>query len=276
MTTVASSMRSQQWAFGRMATLEGQRVVRLVYLDEAGTSAHEPIVVFSGVMIHGNDQLVPLENALDDLVKKHIPDDDQDGFIFHATNIFSGTKYFKDEIKWPFERRMAILNDLAELPAKFELPVAVGFVQKAGFPSQSLQRDLTQKEMNVGTQAVAFAMCTMQIERAMREAFPDEIALMVAEDNHEAKNAIKEAHLKFRSKEFLQADGIPIDCFPLTRIRDTVHFAKKPESKPLQLADTCAFIVKGHLTRNKFNPRLYEILSPWLLGVPTEAARVPI
>ena len=230
---------------------------------------HSPSYAVS--MIHGDEQLIEVESHLEALVRKHIPDEDQEGFVFHATNIFSGSKYFKDDEKWPLGKRIAILDDLIAIPRDFGLPVAPGFVYKPTFPLSVpfhvLNRELTPEEINVGSHGVAFAMCTMEIERAMREALPDEVALLVAENTNSARKAIKEAHLIYRSEAQVKIRGINVDCFPLTKIRDTVHFAAKEECRHLQLADVCAFVLKGHLTRHKLNQQFYDALRPALLVI---------
>lgn len=267
-------------AFGGLGQLKGDRMTRIVYIDESGISFREPFAVVCGVMVDGDKELVKLENHLFALVKKHIPDSDQDGFVFHATNIFSGTKYFKNEEEWPLKKRIAILDDLVKIPTDFGLPVSLGFVYKPEFrsiiPSGFLKQEPTEKDINIAAHGVAFAMCTIEIERAMREALPDEIALMVAENTDFARRSIKESHAIYRSEKQVKLLGIEIDCFPLTKIRDTVHFAEKHESRLLQLADVCAFVMMGHLTRHKLNQRFYDALKPVLLMEPKENARLPV
>src|SRR5262245_3707207 len=81
--------------------LDGNKLMRLTYVDEGGIAKHEGFMVVSGAIIDGDRQLVAIENHLDILVQKHIPEEDRPGFIFHATEIWSGGGYFKDRNKWP-------------------------------------------------------------------------------------------------------------------------------------------------------------------------------
>ena len=81
-------MPTRVLAFGT-ASPQGHRLVRLAFMDEAGTSRREPFVVVAAVMIHADTQLIPVEECLEELVEKHIPEGDRDGFVFHATNIWS-------------------------------------------------------------------------------------------------------------------------------------------------------------------------------------------
>ena len=123
--------------------------MKLVYQDEGGTAVHELFLVVSGVVVDGDRQLVAVENHLDILVQKHIPEHDRPGLIFHATDIWSGAKYFKDRDKWPMERRLEILRDLARIPGRFDIPVAWGFVDKGKFPDPKFAIAFAQEEVEV-------------------------------------------------------------------------------------------------------------------------------
>ncbi len=48
--------------------------MRLTYVDEGGIAKHEGFMVVSGAIIDGDRQLVAIENHLDILVQKHIPE----------------------------------------------------------------------------------------------------------------------------------------------------------------------------------------------------------
>jgi hypothetical protein len=60
--------------------------VRFVFLDEGGISQREPFAVVAGVVVHGDKQLIPLELEIQRLVRKHIPQEHQDGFVFVPCN----------------------------------------------------------------------------------------------------------------------------------------------------------------------------------------------
>ncbi len=69
--------------------------MRLVYMDEAGIShqAQEPFLVVSGVILHGDRDLNGVENQLERIMHRNIPERLRDGFIFHATEVFNGGKH---------------------------------------------------------------------------------------------------------------------------------------------------------------------------------------
>lgn len=244
--------------------------MKLVYQDEGGTAVHELFLVVSGVVVDGDRQLVAVENHLDILVQKHIPEHDRPGFIFHATDIWSGAKYFKDRDKWPMERRLEILRDLARIPGRFDIPVAWGFVDKGKFPDPKFAIAFAQEEVEVARHVMAFTDCSLVVEEFMR-ACTDEIALIIAEDRDIVRQAIKEAIALYRSPEQLKAWKLDKkQLLPFRRIRDTVHFAKKPESRHLQLADACTFFIKGHLNQQVRGDFLFAELKPMLLVFPAQ------
>src|SRR5215204_1657970 len=111
-------------AFGG-AALEGESLVRLVYVDEAGISnrRHEPFLVVAAAIVDADKKLIALERHFDKLVERHIPEEHRGEFVFHATELFNGGgKVFKRPLpneqnpQWPIERRLKIADDLADIP----------------------------------------------------------------------------------------------------------------------------------------------------------------
>jgi Protein of unknown function (DUF3800) len=243
--------------------LEGQKVVRFAFLDEGGISKHEPYAVVAGVMVHGDEQLVPLENELERLKRKYIPAEFRADFVFHAKEIWSGTgKIFGDRNSWPLDRRLLILRDLARVPRRLDIPIVHEAYERKklleGIKPEDKQP--TEHEISVGAHACAFAACTLRIEEYMGACFPSEVAQLVAENNDQSRKMIKDVHASFRFPE--RTPGIiPNNRLPLRHIRGSVHFADKDESAPLQLADLCAFIIRGRLAnKHHHNARLYNRL----------------
>src|SRR5438105_4937314 len=98
-----------------MRALSGDNLVRIGFLDEAGRSRHEPIIVVAGIIINGDRTYRKLEERLTQ-TKRLLPAKDRAGFLFHAVDIFQGTGYFRNKNLWPRERRYPILRDLAKIP----------------------------------------------------------------------------------------------------------------------------------------------------------------
>ena len=104
-----------------------KNLVRLVYLDEAGTTTGASWLAVAGVIVHGDQQWREADRRVAALIDKHIPKADRPGFVFHATDIFHGSRYFdRKKPEWASrERRWAILEDLAQIISDLKLPVAV-------------------------------------------------------------------------------------------------------------------------------------------------------
>jgi hypothetical protein len=89
--------------------------------------------------------------------------------------------------------------------------------------------------------------------------------MMIAEDRDKIRKITKASHSLFRGratsdlKKMMPPDiGSPFDSLvPFQRVIDTVHFAKKSETAPLQIADVCAFAIKRHLMGKAYSDRLF-------------------
>ena len=110
--------------------LVGDRLVRFAYLDEAGVSnpKQEPILVVAGVLVHADTKWKPLERRLRSLAQECVPAEHLADFRFHAKDLFHGSGFFPRD-KWSMEDRFRVLEELATLPAEFDLPVVYGAVE---------------------------------------------------------------------------------------------------------------------------------------------------
>jgi hypothetical protein len=240
--------------------------VRFVFLDEGGISRDEPFAVVAGVFVHGDEQLIRLEKELERIKQKHIPKECQQGFVFHAKDIWSGSgKIFRDREKWPLPRRLAILHDLARIPCRFDIPIVYHTVERSKFVPTAKEieragREPTDFERHVAVHAEAFCITILRTEEIMRVKWSSEVAQLVAEDNDQVRSLVRGTQEIFLDPS--KADG-PLHenakiLLPLRNIRGPVHFANKSESKPLQLADVCAFIIRGHEADHPHNRPLYR------------------
>lgn len=250
--------------------------MRFAFLDEGGISRHEPRVVVAGVFVHGDKQLVPLERALDAIVRKHIPEKDWDGFVLHAKDVWGGGKYFSDRDRWPVEKRARILDDLVSIPSQLNIPVVFNWVDRANIAARhNVDGLMSQRDFDVSCHAVAFAGCMLRIEEFMRRVWKDEIAQVVAEDNPDARSTIRGVVDLFKHPSRMLRPLVGhSDVLPLERIRGSVQFANKSESRSLQLADACAFLIRRRLYKHDANSaRFYDKLKPWMLVLPREDER---
>lgn len=253
--------------------------MRVTYIDESGADPKDPLLVVAAVIVSGDDLLIPIENRLDEIKKKHIPADKRDRFYFHAVDVFSGGNkkcIFHNRDEWPDDRRFAILDDLAKVPSDFDLPIAVGVIERATFPSQADIAEHSALEIAVAQHAMGIIQCAIGIEFWMRQHAPSEITHMIAEDNHDVRQAARETQLMLRDRERLEREGItnhPV--FPLERIRDGLMFAKKTESPALQVADFCSWAIRRAAKNADHAERFYTPLMRQIIReevTPSEAA----
>jgi hypothetical protein len=242
-------------------------------MDEGGISQHEPIAIVAGVYVHGDDQIIPLEDELDALIRRHIPEQDWPGFVLHAKDIWHGAKYFRDRNTWPWERRAAILDDLVQIPGKLETPIVFSRLVKATAAERHNPRgEMSAHAFDVSCHAIAFSGCVLRVEEFMRHIWPTEIAQIVAEDNPSARQTIKGVTDLFRNPDRLnRGDLQSVDILPLERIRGSIQFADKNEYRPLQLADACAFLIRRRFVRHDDrSERFYRVLKRWMLVLHAE------
>lgn len=259
----SSDRRGRSPARTWRGTSHGDRLMRMVYLDEAGISnpQHEPYVVVAGPLIHADKTWKAVEEHLDAMADRYAPPDKRDEFVFHATDLFSGGKFFPRD-KWEREARWKILDELTEIPRKFHLPLSVGWVERAKFAASFPHLDAAGQMVNA--QTVAFAICAYGIELYMRKGGDigkGEVASIVMENNDQARKQIKEFQRFSRNPknaDLLKSAGF--GQMVLTRIIDTVHFAEKGHSSPLQIADVCAFVFKRHLMKAPESERFFAPL----------------
>jgi hypothetical protein len=148
-----------------------------------------------------------------------------------------------------------------------------GFVRKAEFQRRHASTLKDAGSITVNAQAVAFNLCAMTVQRWMSEAAePDEVALLIAEDNKEARRQMRSMVNFNRNPDFSLLDAAAARHLPLTRIVDTAHFAEKLDSSPLQIADACAFSIMRRLRRAPDCERFYHPLEPHLVMRPNFAS----
>lgn len=250
-------------------SLVGNNLLRLVYMDEAGISnpKQEPFLVVAGVIVHADQKLNAIERHLERILERHIPARHRDGFVFHAYELFSGVgKVFRrgkydliGAIEWPLERRLKIADELADIPRRFDLPIALQWVERAEFPRTfQLPDNFTEAQKTVSAHAAAFSSCAMMVEYWMRQSASDEVCMLIVEDNNEARKVIRDLHNYHQYKNLTNSlDDDPL-MLPLRKIKEDPLFQPKKPSHPLIVADFCAYVWKKILAEDKHYDRFFE------------------
>src|SRR4051794_11118219 len=94
------------------APLWGQNLVRLLHLDESVTSADASFLLVAGIIVHGDRQWPKINERIAALADKYISPAYRARFVFHATDIFHGKRYWRDVDP---KIRLAVLIDLAKI-----------------------------------------------------------------------------------------------------------------------------------------------------------------
>ncbi|WP_085736516.1 DUF3800 domain-containing protein [Rhizobium sp. CIAT894] len=244
-----------------------RRLVRQIYLDEAGTSANDTHAVVAGPVVHADDVLIPLQTHIHSLVEEFIPKEDHNSFgVFHMTDLWNNGKYFKDKSVWTWEKKKPIIDALTDIPRHFKLPIVMQFIERSSFVEE--HPELKAGDVDLAITAIAFSACEMVAESLMRSVYQDEIAQIIAEDNDHTRKLIKEAHNSFRDPRKWADNEMGTDIFPFRHIQNGVLFAAKGESPALQVADMCAFFIRGHLRGQRNSDQYYNKLKPWMCVFP--------
>jgi hypothetical protein len=227
-------------------TLVGDNLVRFIYVDEAGTSAKEPVSVVVGIVIHGDKQWKSTTSSVAEVLEV-VPTCYKPGFIFHAKTIWGSDKY---RLNWSQNDRLTLLHSMMSLPRLLKLPIAVGVVRRNSYCPPNLPMSLSRHEMQ---HILAFWLCLTQADNFLREYVQhDEIATVVAEDVPKIHKYLKQT-LKFPARLFPKDQqkftqiktsyGVKTQLqeYRISRIIDTIHFAEKEQAPLLQVADACAY-----------------------------------
>ena len=245
-------------------------LVRLIYTDEAGTSAKEAVCVVAAVIIHADHQWRPLESEMRRIIAERVPAHLQTSFAFHATEVFSGGKRIKRD-EWLFEDRLDFLKEVLCLPLVHDVPISVGIEFKTDW---SKFIDLESMKLpgsrplnsNQFCHLKAFNACMERADLFLRKYLSGaEIGAVIAEDLSEMKKFLAQFGLMHReprgqltmTAEYLRQEkwqeemGIAPEAVELRidHIVDVPHFVSKGKAPLLQLADACAFAFRRCLSK---------------------------
>ncbi|QAY77945.1 DUF3800 domain-containing protein [Sphingosinicella sp. BN140058] len=224
--------------------------MRILYLDESGVGSleHDPVIVVAGVLIHADTQWVAISNLLQDLLRDATPPGMPVPPALHAKDIFHGSGHFPRE-HWPRATRFQLLDRLADIPARFDIPVVWSSMDRKAFARTS--PDLSPAEHLCTSYTVCAVSCFMQTERYMRSLEQNtEVATIIMEQNAELQKRIPDMfdYLKRPPKEdHAELHSGWEDFMPLSRLIDRPACQPKSASNILQLADFCAFAIKRKL-----------------------------
>ncbi|MGW8203987.1 DUF3800 domain-containing protein [Sphingomonas bisphenolicum] len=238
-----------------LEVLERLAPLHYIYLDEAGSSAREPVTVVVGILVHADSMWRVAKDALDHALES-VPSRYADGFHFHAKSIWGDKKY---RVEWSQEQRLSLLISVMSIPRRLNLPIAIGACKRT--PEMDGINGISAE---IHDYIAAFGNCITMADRLISASMPDsEVVTLVAENCDSVKNHLKTSLKVLR---FGVGAGYEIPVIPtrseritgvikqntalkVSKIVDTVHFAEKDEAPLLQIADACAFGIRRFLRR---------------------------
>jgi hypothetical protein len=232
--------------------LKGTKPVKYIYVDEAGTSAHEPVTVVVGVIVDADRQWVKAETALKQVLKS-VPKHYRDGFIFHAKSVW-GDKKYRDG--WEFRERLQLIKSVAAIPRAVGIPISLAKIRRDADTQEGLASLKVDMSLSQWQHYRAFLECVQVADGYIRKsAQKDEVATVIAEDVPEMRRNLK--HVLWVAKNMF-LPFIPGHVWGIERIRDSIHFADKDGAPLLQIADACAFSFRRFFAEESYGEEFLE------------------
>jgi len=251
-------------AFGG-GELTGEKLVRYAFFDEAGVGSmkDDPNATVVGAIVHCDTQLKPLETFLADLRQIYIPASHRDGFIFHATEMFSRKgPVFGDTSLISDDQIKKIIEAFMSIPERFGLPLVVDSTPKEHAAKAMGLENSSVADKTLHAHGSAFFACVFTVERWMREHAPSEYCQLVIENNDHARKTFDRTNKLLcddRAEELLGASKIDVvgKYLPMRHIRKTPLFEEKSADSVLTLVDFCAYVFSKHAKALE-NPKMGE------------------
>ncbi|MEM9151632.1 MAG: hypothetical protein AAGB19_14420 [Cyanobacteria bacterium P01_F01_bin.3] len=247
--------------------------MRLVYMDEAGISAREPVTVVAGVVIDADRQLMNMEEAIKECLLG-VPPQLAEGFAFSAKKVWSD-RALRD--CWPMSNRLHFLCEMMRLPRKLGAPIVLGMNRREGtdWSRTGMVSGLGLRPDQVD-HLMSFLTCVSRADLYIRErARPREVGSIIAEDYPELRSLLKMVPAILRENPMVSPNQdvfIPTaaereqgyitqrDELRVTRIRRSVHFVEKHDDLAMYLADAVAFGLRAYFADLRFGETFAEAI----------------
>jgi hypothetical protein len=224
--------------------LLGDKLVRFIYVDEAGTSEQEPVSVVVGLIVQADKEWLPAAQAVQSL-RPTVPEKFRNE-IFHAKTIWGHKKYRDD---WSQEARVEFLCRLMSIPNRVGIGISWAMMRRTarvvpvpGYTAVQIQH------------AHCFLGCVGAADTFVRQVGPGEVATIVAEDVPEVRKLLRHALTlaRYQPPTVTGWGPSPATELRVTQVVDEVHFAGKEEAILLQVADACAFGLRRYFADQSY------------------------
>lgn len=230
-------------------------------MDEAGTSASEPVTVVVGIIVKPDEKWnAVLQETV--RLKKTVPERYRDGFIFHAKTIWGDPSLREG---WPIKDRLKLIAEYASIPVRFGLSIAVGKIRRDAGGEEMLSRTGLGESHSLAQwhHVQAFMECVLKADGYLRERCEvGEIATLIAEDIPEMRQRLRGgfeiARRLYIPDKFLGIQGRRQQG--ISQIQDGVQFVDKLQAPLLQVADACAFSLRRFFSNQKYGDALIRAM----------------
>jgi hypothetical protein len=231
--------------------------MRLIYIDEAGTSAHEPISLVAAVILNADLHWRKADSELSRLFDAYVPRDLREGYVFHSKDVFGGGAHRE---LWDEGARMQLMKGVASIPRRLGLVLTIGSTRRDA-PAEDVGSLRPEQFHHV----MAFLMCLAHADAFARVICHGEVAVAVAEDCPPMRTALGKMLSLLRDNP-IHLDPTLVDensspgpkSLASESLIDRIHFAGKADAPLLQIADACAFAMRRYLCGQSKGRELME------------------
>jgi hypothetical protein len=244
--------------------LEGDKLVRFIYVDEAGISVNEPVTVVVGLIIHADTQWRLSESELKQTFEA-VPKCYRQNFIFHAKEIWGSKKYRES---WDIQDRLAFLYDVMSIPKRLNIPLVLSIAHRNASYPLAIPESLPKEQFQ---HAAAFMFCMAKADAYLkRRAEQNEVATIIAEDVPRWRRFLRALLPLARDRAnfpdaFILKKGEKLNAIEahwnISRIIDTIHFTEKAHAPLLQLADACAYGFRRYFSKQSHGEDFAKAIS---------------
>ncbi len=227
-------------------SLKGNRWVKHIYTDEAGTSRIEPVAFVAVIIVDPDLQLRRLAEEIQQAEEEMIPESGRDEFYFHAKDVYG--KY-KKQFGWDIEYCNRVVERWLKIVYDFGLCPTVGW-----WPKETGKKRKASEQENRVSHVMAFALAMSAADRVIGALYPDEIASVYAEDVGGMRDTLQNIFTRMRKGDL---PGVPW-VYEINNVMQGVSFLKKRDSIFLQLADAVVYSFKRIYHSRPGSNRLYQ------------------
>lgn len=230
--------------------------MRYIFVDEAGTSAPEPVTVVVGLIANADEDIIDAENLFYDVIGG-IPEELKDDFCFHAVDVYQNRD---NDHFWSFADRRALLRSVLEIPQRIGMSISVSVTAKYKLKVQVPEVMGTPSE---AIHTLTFTRCIAIADEFIRKnCGHKEVATVVAEDVPSMRSKLKGIPLTLRKNpiSFQNKETGSHAQFRVTKIRNSIHFVDKSEDPLVQIADALAFSFRRYFADLKHGKEFIDCI----------------